>query len=96
MINQRDMMAVLEKYRGNAVVIPTMSAGTPWEETSHLPARDMVILGAMGKASSIALGVALGTLFDAHVGYGAAIGLLVGAAVGVTLDARARRHGKVI
>ncbi len=44
----------------------------------------------------IALGLALGTLFDTHAAYGAGIGLLVGAAVGVTLDARARRHGRVI
>ncbi len=59
MIQQRDMMAVLEKYRGNAVVIPTMMGSPPWMETSHLPERDVSISGAMGKASSFALGVAL-------------------------------------
>ena len=59
MINQQDMMAVLNKHRGNAVVIPTMSAGAAWLESSHLQARDVAISGAMGKASSFALGVAL-------------------------------------
>ncbi len=44
----------------------------------------------------IALGVALSALFELYVGYGSAIGMLVGAAVGVSLDARARNRGKVI
>ncbi len=59
MIYQRDMMAVLEKHRGNAVVIPTMTGSYPWSETSRLPERDVPISGAMGKASSFALGIAL-------------------------------------
>ncbi len=59
MIQQRDMMAVLEKHRGNAVVIPTMTGSPPWLDTSRLPQRDVPISGAMGKASSFALGIAL-------------------------------------
>lgn len=59
MINQRDIMAILEKYRGDAVVVPTMSASAPWGEISRRQVRDWAISGAMGKASSIALGVAL-------------------------------------
>ncbi|MFH1142030.1 MAG: thiamine pyrophosphate-dependent enzyme [Chloroflexota bacterium] len=59
MIHQRDMMAVLEKHRGNAVVVSTMTGSAPWMETSRLPERDVPISGAMGKASSFALGVAL-------------------------------------
>jgi len=59
MIDQREMMAVLDKYRGNAVVVPTMMGSHPWLETSHLPVRDVPQGGAMGKASSFALGVAL-------------------------------------
>ncbi len=59
MIEQRAMMAVLERYRGNAVVVPTMMGSRPWLETSRLLVRDVPLGGAMGKASSFALGVAL-------------------------------------
>ena len=59
MINQREMMVILNKYRGDAVVVPTMTGSRPWLETSHLPERDVPLGSAMGKASSFALGVAL-------------------------------------
>ena len=59
MINQREMMAVLERYRNNAVVVPTMMGSVPWLETSGLTVRDVPLGGAMGKASSFGLGVAL-------------------------------------
>ncbi len=59
MINQRELMELLEQHRGNAVVVSTMSARVPWAQTSQTPNRDVPIMGAMGKASSFALGVAL-------------------------------------
>ena len=59
MINQHALMEVLQKYRNDAVVVPTMSGNTAWSQTSHLPVRDVPIGGAMGKAASFALGVAL-------------------------------------
>ena len=59
MINQREMMAVLERHRNNAVVVPTMMGSVPWLESSGLAVRDVPLGGAMGKASSFGLGVAL-------------------------------------
>ena len=59
MINQSELVAVLQKLRDDAVVIHTMSVGRPWAETSDLPARDIPVAGAMGKASSFAMGLAL-------------------------------------
>ena len=52
-------MAVLERYRDNAIVVDTMSASRPWTEASHLEVMDISISGVMGKASSFALGLAL-------------------------------------
>ena len=60
MIDQRDWMSVLEKYRGDAVVIPAYQAVKGWAEVSRLPRRDFSIdCPSMGKFSSIALGFAL-------------------------------------
>jgi phosphonopyruvate decarboxylase len=59
MINQYALMEVLQKYRNDSVVVSTMSGNTAWFQTSHLPARDVPVGGAMGKASSFALGIAL-------------------------------------
>ena len=59
MINNDELMAVLDKHRGNSVVLSTMTATRAWNETSHLEARDLPVGGAMGKASSVALGLAL-------------------------------------
>ena len=60
MIDQRDWMAALEKYRGDAVVIPAYQAVKGWAEVSRFPRRDFSIdCPSMGKFSSIALGLAL-------------------------------------
>jgi len=59
MIKYDAFMQVLAKYRGESVVIPTMTAGAEWMEVSDKPSRDVSVGGAMGKASSFALGVAL-------------------------------------
>ena len=59
MINQTDLMNVVNKYRGDAIVLPTMTASGPWNQVSEVPNRDMSFGGAMGKASSVALGLAL-------------------------------------
>ena len=58
MIDQLDLMAVVEKYRGDAVVIPIFRAERGWEEVSQTPERDTVT-NPMGKGSSFALGLAL-------------------------------------
>ena len=59
MINQVDLMAVVEKHRDNGVVVPTMTGSRGWNEVSNNKDRDIPIGGAMGKASSFALGLAL-------------------------------------
>jgi phosphonopyruvate decarboxylase len=58
MIDQLDMMAVVQKYRGNAVVVPVERASVAWPEVSTYPQRD-VSPSVMGKACSFALGVCL-------------------------------------
>ena len=58
MIDQTDMMSVLQKYRGDAVVIPVERANVAWPQISTYAQRD-VSPSVMGKASSFALGVCL-------------------------------------
>ena len=64
MIDQLELMRVVEKYRGNAVVMPVFRASLAWPQVSRNPRRDIPIGtyrwgGAMGTGSSFALGVAL-------------------------------------
>ena len=62
MIKNIDACRVIEQNRGDAVVVTTMGAGNPrfgWPTVTHNEALDVPILGAMGKASSVALGLAL-------------------------------------
>ena len=58
MIDQADMMAVVQKYRGDAVVIPAERAAVQWPLISTNHHRD-VSGEIMGKTSSFALGVCL-------------------------------------
>jgi len=58
MIQQIDVMAVLQKYRGNAVVIAAERAGVEWPLISTYQQRDAPP-EIMGKGSSFALGVCL-------------------------------------
>jgi phosphonopyruvate decarboxylase len=58
MIDQRDLMAVLQKHRGDAVVVPVERANVVWPGVSAMPRRDLAE-SVMGKGSSLALGVAL-------------------------------------
>ena len=59
MIDQVEMMRVIEKLRGDAVVVPAMRANVGWAEVSTNVRRDVPASGAMGKTNSFALGVAL-------------------------------------
>ena len=58
MIDQADLMAVLQKHRGDAVVVPVERANVVWPGISTMPQRDLAE-SVMGKGSSLALGVAL-------------------------------------
>jgi len=49
----------ISRYRGDALVVPTMTTNAEWPQVSTAPDLDMPLAGAMGKASSVALGLAL-------------------------------------
>ena len=59
MIDQTALMQIVEEHRGDAFVVPTMMGNGAWQRVSKTIERDVPISGAMGKASSFALGLAL-------------------------------------
>ena len=62
MIKNVDACRAIEQHRGDAMVVSTMGAGNPrfgWPTVTHDETLDIPIGGAMGKASSFALGLAL-------------------------------------
>lgn len=64
MIDQLDLMRVLEKFRGDAVVMPVFRANLAWNRVSNNPVRDVPIgtmefPAVMGIGSSFALGLSL-------------------------------------
>lgn len=62
MIKNLDAVRAIEKHRGEAVVISTMVAGRTkvgWPAVSRKEELDLPLGGAMGKASSMGLGLAL-------------------------------------
>ena len=59
MFSQVDMMRIVERYRGDAIVILVFRASKGWKEVTSRPELDIPVGGAMGKASSFALGLAL-------------------------------------
>jgi hypothetical protein len=56
MIEPVEMMRVIEKLRGDAVVVPAMRANVAWTSVSNNVNRDIPVSGAMSKTSSFALG----------------------------------------
>ena len=72
MISAADVFRVFQPHRGNAIVIPTGTAGRHWRDFSTNEKRDLTLGGAMGQTTAAALGVALGlpneqvVLFDAE------------------------------
>ena len=59
MIDLHDAMAAIQKRRDDAIVVPTMTGGKGWAGVTQNQALDLPVTGAMSKASSIGLGVAL-------------------------------------
>lgn len=59
MIDQVEMMRAIERFRGDAVVVPVFRANGAWAKVTNNAKRDIPVGGAMGKASSVALGLAL-------------------------------------
>ena len=59
MIDQVEMMRAIQRFRGDAVVVPVFRANGAWAKVTNNVKRDIPVGGAMGKASSVALGLAL-------------------------------------
>ncbi len=59
MIDSFEAQKIISRHRGDAIVIATMTANYEWPQLSTNPGLDLMFSGAMGKASSVGLGLAL-------------------------------------
>lgn len=59
MIDAKEALRILAETRTDEIVVTTMSAAREWPLQSRRPDLDVAVIGAMGKASSLALGLAL-------------------------------------
>lgn len=59
MIPALDAIKALERQRGSSLVVSTMTPNSYWKSVSNNQALDLPVYGAMGKASSVGLGLAL-------------------------------------
>ena len=59
MIPALEAIKAINRYRQEALVVPIMTPNRYWEAVSERPELDLPIIGGMGKASSVALGLAL-------------------------------------
>lgn len=59
MIPAFEAVKAIHDLRGDAVVVPAMTPQRYWESITERPELDLPIFGGMGKASSVALGLAL-------------------------------------
>ena len=59
MISSLDAVKAINDARGDSVVVGTMTPNRYWESVSENRELDLPIFGGMGKASSVALGIAL-------------------------------------
>lgn len=59
MIAMDDALRLIEERRGDAVVLPTMVGGRGWQKLTGDESLNLPVSGAMGKASSVALGLCL-------------------------------------
>lgn len=59
MMDSFEALKVISQHRDNAIVVATMTANREWHQISTNPDLDLMFTGAMGKASSVGLGLAL-------------------------------------
>ncbi len=59
MMDNFEALKTISLHRGNAIVVATMTANFEWAQVSTNPDLDLMYSGAMGKASSVGLGLAL-------------------------------------
>ena len=54
-----EAIKIISRERNNSIVVSTMTPTRYWQDISDVDHMDLPIYGAMGKASSVALGIAL-------------------------------------
>ena len=59
MISSLDAVKAINDVRTDAVVVGTMTPNRYWDSVTEKPELDLPIFGGMGKASSVALGIAI-------------------------------------
>jgi thiamine pyrophosphate-dependent acetolactate synthase large subunit-like protein len=59
-IGCHEALRILSSHRTDEIVVTTMTPGREWVEFSRVPDLDLQLTGAMGKASSLGLGIAIG------------------------------------
>jgi len=59
LIDSYKAQQIISQHRGNAIIVATMTANFEWPQVSNNPGLDLLFSGAMGKASSLGLGLAL-------------------------------------
>ncbi len=59
MMESFEALKVISQHRGSAIIVATMTANFEWPQVSTNPCLDLMFSGAMGKASSVGLGLAL-------------------------------------
>lgn len=59
MFKAKDMFEVFQKYRGDAIVVPTGTSGRRWREVSTNEKRDVALGGALGHTPSAVFGLTM-------------------------------------
>jgi len=59
MIESFEAQKVISQHRDKAIVVTSFTTGREWPQVSTNPDLDLMIMGPMGKASSVGLGLAL-------------------------------------
>ena len=62
MLSGLDAAKAINHIRNDAVVVSTMTPNRYWSTISERPELDIPVFGAMGKASSVALGIAVASV----------------------------------
>ena len=58
-MDANEAINIISRERNDAIVVSTMTPTRYWQDVSNSENLDLPIYGAMGKASSVALGIAL-------------------------------------
>ena len=92
MIHASDVFKAFEPHRGDAVVIPVGTSGRLWHDHTENPKRDLNLGGAMGHATSAALGVALSMPNEKVVMFDAEGALLMNFGILATIAGKAPKN----